>query len=264
MTKINLRYLLPLLGFFAVCCFNLFAHDVAMSIGKTPSQANKYRSINAVPRLIDHSWMTLSTWYQRHSEHLQLARESSPDILFLGDSITESWNWGEGRQEVYQQYFSQYKAANFAIGGDMTQNLLWRLQHGLKGNLSPKVAVIMIGTNNFLHQHQSPEEVAIGVKHVISQVQIMYPDIKVLTLGILPLFQNADNNSRLYVAQTNKLINNFADDMSVTFLDFSSKFLDKNGDIPQALMADFIHPTAQGLHIVAKHVAPAIKVLLGK
>lgn len=41
------------------------------------------------------------------------------------------------------------KAANFGIGGDRTQHVLWRITEGkeLEG-INPKVAVMMIGTNN--------------------------------------------------------------------------------------------------------------------
>ena len=223
-----------------------------------------YRSTTAEPRMIDHSWMSLSQWYHRHADHVTIAREKNPEILFLGDSITESWAWGDGRLDVYQQYFGQYSAENFAIGGDMTQNLLWRLQHGIDGSIAPNITILMIGTNNFLHQQQSPQEVSAGVKAVITQVQKNYPNTTILTLGILPLHQSADNNSRQYVAQTNQLIEQLADNQSVFFLNFSDKFLDRQGNIPQALMTDYIHPTAKGLQIVAEHVAPVLKTWLGK
>lgn len=223
-----------------------------------------YRSTTPEPRSIEHSWMSVEQWYKRHNNHLTIAQNENPELLFLGDSITESWSWGEGRSDIYQTYFSQYKAANFAIGGDMTQNLLWRLQHGIKGNITPKVAVLMIGTNNFLHQNQPPIEVAAGVKSVITQIQKNYPAIKILTIGILPLHQNSDNTSRKSIHQTNKLISQFADNQSVFFINFSDEFLDTQGQIPQSLMADYIHPTAKGLDIVAKNISPVLLSWLGK
>lgn len=238
--------------------------NVQTSANPTSPVTQNYRATTAAPRMIDHSWMSKSQWYQRHSDHVKQARKQKPDILFLGDSITESWAWGDGRNEVYQAYFSQYAALNFAIGGDMTQNLLWRLQHGLTGNITPKVAVLMIGTNNFLHQQQSPEEVAAGVKAVIAQIKNNYPQIKILTLAILPIYQKGNNDSRQYVMQANQLISQLADYKSVFFLDLSDKFLDKHGDIPVALMADYIHPTAKGLNIIAKYVAAVLQTWLGK
>lgn len=232
---------------------------------KTINQAaTTYRSTTAEPRTIEHSWMSVAQWYKMHRNHIDIAQDKNPDLLFIGDSITESWAWGDGRDDVYKRYFSQYNAANFAIGGDMTQNLLWRLQHGLKGNISPKVAVLMIGTNNFLHQHQTPEEIAAGVKVVVEQLQRNYPNIKILTLGILPIHKADQNNSRQYVSQANTLIAQLADNQSVFFLNFGDKFLNKKNNIPKELMDDYIHPTAKGLEIVAKNVSPVLKSWLKK
>jgi len=206
--------------------------------------------------------MTVENWYQQHKSHLKIANNKKPELLFIGDSITNSWTWGDGRSDVYQTYFHQYDAENFAIGGDMTQNLLWRLQHGLKGTIKPKVVVLMIGTNNFLHEQQTPEQVVAGVKAVIEQIQTNYQDVKVLTLAILPIYQNSDNFSRQYIPKTNKLISQLSNNHSIFFLNFSDSFLDDHGNIPAALMDDYIHPTAQGLEIIAKNIAPTLKMLL--
>lgn len=230
----------------------------------TTEQTQTSKATTPTPRTLNFSWMTVKQWQQKHQSHIDIATTKNPDILFIGDSITESWTWGDGRSDVYHAYFDQYNAANFAIGGDMTQNLLWRLQHGIKGNIQPKVAILMIGTNNFLHQQQQPSEVLAGVKAVIEQIQANYQDVKILTLAILPIYQNHDNASRQYIPKTNQLLAQLADNKRVFFLNFSDQFLDENGDIPSALMADYIHPTAKGLEIVAKNIAPALQHLLNK
>ena len=82
---------------------------------------------------------------QRHKEFLKLAAQGNIDVLFIGDSITQGWS----NNKVWKEYYVPLKAANFGIGGDQTGHVLWRITEGkeLEG-ISPKVAVVMIGTNN--------------------------------------------------------------------------------------------------------------------
>src|SRR5205814_1275689 len=86
-------------------------------------------------------------WVKRHKAFLERAKQGDVDVLFLGDSITQGWE-GAGKQ-VWKDHFEKLKAANFGIGGDQTQHVLWRITEGkeLEG-IHPKVIVLMIGTNN--------------------------------------------------------------------------------------------------------------------
>ncbi|HWB20272.1 MAG TPA: hypothetical protein VG711_08235, partial [Phycisphaerales bacterium] len=65
----------------------------------------------------------------RHAEHLKVAQAGGFTVAFLGDSITEGW-LGAGKP-VWEELDKNYHVANFGIGGDRTQHVLWRLDHGL-------------------------------------------------------------------------------------------------------------------------------------
>ena len=229
----------------------------AKPVSNPPTQITP-AAIKPVPRTKEFSWMSVSRWYQMHSEDVAAAQQKSVELLFVGDSITESWGWGEGRSEVYQQYFGDFNAANFAVGGDMTQNLLWRLQHNTKGQLQPTAIVMMIGVNNFLHEQHAPEDVISGIKANLTQLQHNYPNAKILVIGVLPFFKNADNPSRQQVIHVNRAVAQLADNTHIFHVNVNADFLDDNGEIPATLMADYIHPTAAGLEIIAKSVAPII------
>ena len=73
-------------------------------------------------------------------------QKGNVDLLFIGDSITHGWEGGG--KEVWKKYYGKRNAVNLGIGGDRTQHVLWRLDHGNIDGISPKLAVIMIGTNN--------------------------------------------------------------------------------------------------------------------
>ena len=87
------------------------------------------------------------------------------ELAFIGDSITQGW---EGRgKDVWEKYYGDRKAINLGIGGDRTEHVIWRLTHGNLGKIKPKVAVLMIGTNNTGHFDQDPAEVAAGVERIL-------------------------------------------------------------------------------------------------
>src|SRR6202051_2635650 len=88
------------------------------------------------------------------------------DIIFIGDSITEGW-LGAGKA-VWEKYYAPRHALDFGISGDKTQNVLWRLNNMQIQGLKPKVAVILIGTNNTAN---NPHEIADGVKAVLANTQ---------------------------------------------------------------------------------------------
>ena len=89
------------------------------------------------------------------------------NLIFIGDSITHGWEGGG--KEVWQKYYAKRNAVNLGIGGDQTQHVLWRLDHGNIDGISPKLAVLMIGTNNA--GSNKPEEIAAGVKAIVEKLR---------------------------------------------------------------------------------------------
>ena len=81
------------------------------------------------------------------------------DLAFVGDSITRRWR-GDGNKEVWNKYWGSYRAVNMGIGGDRTQNVLWRLKNGQLDGYQARVFVVMIGTNNCWGPKTVPEDVA--------------------------------------------------------------------------------------------------------
>jgi lysophospholipase L1-like esterase len=67
------------------------------------------------------------------------------------------------------------KAANFGIGGDRTQHVIWRLQNGELDGIKPKVVQLMIGTNNSNGSDNTAEEIADGVKGIIDEIKKKSP-----------------------------------------------------------------------------------------
>src|SRR5262249_29418296 len=121
-----------------------------------------------------------SAWVQLHQQFLERARAGKIDLLFLGDSITQGW----GQNEAWKKHYGPRNAANFGIGGDRTQHVLWRLDSGEIDGIAPKVVVLMIGTNNV--GSNKPEEIAEGVRAIVDKLRAKLPKSKILLLGIFP------------------------------------------------------------------------------
>lgn len=226
------------------------------------AQAAQNSAVIAKPRDKEFDWMSISQWYHKHADHVAIAKEGKAELIFLGDSITESWNWGEQQQATFQQHFGRYPSANFGIGGDQTQNLLWRLQNGLKGQLKPKLVIVLIGVNNFGHSQHSPEQVSEGVEAVVEQSLINYPDAYVLVSGVFPFDQNADSANRTRVKDLNALLSKLDSKARVWVKDLGGVFLEQDGSIDSSIMGDFLHPSAAGLERYANKLSPIVDKLM--
>jgi len=72
-----------------------------------------------------------------HERFLGTAKEGKAQIVFLGDSITEGWRRSK---DIWDKAFGADTPANFGIGGDRTQHVLWRIQNGELNGIKPKAA----------------------------------------------------------------------------------------------------------------------------
>lgn len=182
-------------------------------------------------------------------------------VIFVGDSITQGWE-GEGR-EVWAQYYAARNAINLGIGGDRTQHVLWRLDHGNLTGLKPKAAVVMIGTNNSNGEDNTVEQIAEGVTAIVRKLQERLPETKVL---LIPIFPRSENPSpqRGKILQVNQIIQKLADGQTVQWVDFGHRFLASDGTLPRDLMPDFLHLSSKAYGIWAESLEPVLAAALGE
>lgn len=195
---------------------------------------------------------------KRHATFMNRLKDGPVDLVFLGDSITDGW---PRTGELTWFKFAKYNPANFGISGETTEQVLWRITNGELEGISPKAVVIMIGTNNIgQFDDEKPEWAAAGIKKIIETVKAKLPKAKILLLAVFPRNEKASAN-RAEVAAINKIIAGYADD-TVTFLDIGDKFLDANGEIPDDVMPDKLHPSAKGYRIWYEAMSPTLDKLM--
>jgi len=192
---------------------------------------------------------------KRHESFVKRAKEGDIGLLFLGDSITQGWG-GSGR-EVWKKYYEPLKAANFGIGGDQTQHVLWRITNGELDGISPKVVVLMIGTNNT--GGNTAESIAKADAKIVRTIREECPKSKVLLLAIFPRSSAASMEK---IKKINAELAKLDDGKTVRYLDIGGKFLGPDGTIPKDIMPDGLHPNAKGYQIWADAMQPLLEEMM--
>ncbi|MBI3837950.1 MAG: GDSL family lipase [Planctomycetia bacterium] len=200
-------------------------------------------------------------WMQRHESFNQRAKQGNVDLVLIGDSITQGWE-GAGK-DVWSKYYTKRNAMNLGIGGDRTQHVLWRLDHGNIDGISPKLAVLMIGTNNSNGADNTPEEIAAGIDAIVKKLRAKLPNTKVLILAVFPRGEKP-NPQREKNAKASEIAAKTADDKMVYFLDIGGKFLTPDGTLTKDIMPDYLHLSPQGYEIWASSIEPMVAQLMGE
>ncbi len=227
----------------------LLACTLLTGVGRAEDKAPD--TVTPVPR--EGNWMT------RHQSFNDRVKQGNVDLLLIGDSITQGWE-GAGK-DVWAKYYGKRNAVNLGIGGDRTQHVLWRLDHGNVDGIAPKLAVLMIGTNN--SGGNTAEEIGAGIEAIVKKLREKLPQTKVLILAVFPR-GDKPNPMREKNAKASQIAAKLADDKMVFFLDIGDKFLAPDGTLTKEIMPDFLHLSPAGYEIWAASTEPTVAKLMGE
>jgi len=231
----------------------LAAAFVAISLPSlSPAQEKPNDAIVGAPR--DANWM------KRHDSFNERVKQGNADLLFIGDSITQGWE--RAGKAVWDEFYAKRNAVNLGIGGDRTQHVLWRLDHGNIEGIQPKLAVLMIGTNNA--SSNTSEQIAAGVTAIVEKLRAKLPETKVLILAIFPRGPDKENAQRKVNEGANAIIQKLADNKMVHYLDIGPSFLAPDGTLSKEVMPDLLHLNEKSYRTWAEATEPKIKELLGE
>ena len=201
-----------------------------------------------------------SGFMQKHESFLKRGKEGKVGLLFVGDSITAGWA-GAGK-EVWEANYAKCDAANFGIGGDRTQHVLWRIENGELDGISPKVVVLMIGTNNT--SGDSADDIAKADTLIVQKIRAKLPNAKVLLLAIFPRGSKGTGEMGAQ-AEKIKAINaqlaKLDDGKAVRYLDIGAKFI-VDGKLPPEIMPDALHLSKKGYEIWAAAIQPMLDEMM--
>ncbi|SRR6266568_5845190 len=205
---------------------------------------------------------------KRTDDVIQRAKDNPGpcDIAFIGDSITQGWE-GAGKN-VWAKYYGSRKCLNFGVGGDRTEHVLWRFENGQLDGVKPKVAILMIGTNNSNKNKDGTEQyseadILEGVQAIVNQIRTRLPDTKLIVLSIFPRGKTF-STQRGKLLQINQALEKLADGKNIFYIDFGSQLIEPDGSISTEMMRDALHPGEKGYEIWAAAIEPKLKELLGE
>ena len=204
------------------------------------------------------------SWLDTHAGLVKTVQANAGpiDVLLVGDSITQQWGtaWAEA--------FPAWKTVNIGIGGDKTQNVLWRLDHGGVAGLEPRAVVLLIGNNNmFFTPETGIEPAARGIKACADNLREKFPRTPLIVVKVFPA--HAPGN-RFYedIKKVNAALGALSLDADplVHVLDMSGEMVEADGSLKAGLFTpDNIHLTQEGGYaLFAGRLKPLLERLLAQ
>jgi lysophospholipase L1-like esterase len=206
-----------------------------------------------------------------HQQLLAKAKTGQIDVYFEGDSITRRWGATDYPQllENWTKNFFGWNAADFGVGADRIENILWRLENGELDGVNPKVIVLLAGTNNVGNKvppggiDAAVDDVTKGVGSVLRVMQSKAPNAVIILMGIFPRNDNMDVMPE--IDRINANLAKMADGRKIRYLNINHQLADAQGRLHEGMMnaTDKLHPMVNGYQVWAEALKPLLTELLG-
>jgi lysophospholipase L1-like esterase len=194
-----------------------------------------------------------------HRRMVEALAGTAPQILFAGDSLTLGWQF-QGRAS-WDRYFVPLSAANIGLAGDTTRMLLWRIENGAVDPVSPRLVVLMIGTNDL--PGDDVASIVQGIEAVVQAITKRLPNARLLLLGLLPRDAARDTVMRRKAIEVNARIKSLADDKTIVFAEFGDALLEADGSLSEVISPDALHLSADGYARLAVLLYETIRAMPG-
>jgi beta-glucosidase len=182
-------------------------------------------------------------WQDYAHELAAAARAARPLTLFIGDSI--SARWLDDGLEVWKRDPHLRGAFTLGIGGDTTQNVLWRIREGALDGLDPAVAIVMIGVNDV--DDFDAASIARGVLAVVAATRERLADARLIVFGVLPRGVAPEEPGRRSIAAIDAALAEHRFGANAQYVDATRAFVDAHGrQIATYFHDDRVHLTAAG------------------
>lgn len=169
-----------------------------------------------------------------------------PDIVFIGDSITEAFNFSYAG-------ISKYTIVNSGISGDRVRNLHHRIYPDAI-DLKPSKVVIMIGINDLLSEEPNTlENYEENIQSLFNEYkknveELLANNIDVVCCGVIRIFKWEHNTVFIneQINLYNSLIQELCSQHNLTFVDYNEVLGNRFGGLDTTFTKDGLHPDETG------------------
>ena len=202
-------------------------------------------------------WANLNK-YKDENASLALPLSDESRVVFMGNSITESWG------EISPAFFLGKHYINRGISGQTTGQMLLRFRSDVI-NLKPTVVVILAGTND-IAGNTGPTTIKLIAENIFSMAELAKANsIKVILSSVLPAYDypwKPGLNPAKKIVELNKLLKNYADKNEIIYLDYFSSLVDARLGLKSKYTRDGVHPNKAGYKVMAPLAKKAIEKAL--
>ena len=236
-----------------------------------PAQAQANKEVDTLRKELQRTVQKLSDWpdlsrYRAANARLPLPKPNEQRVVFLGDSITDSW--------LLEQAFPGRPYVNRGISGQTTPQMLLRFRPDVI-ELKPRVVVILAGTNDIAGNTgpMTLEETQGNIASMCELAQVHR--IRVVLSSVLPindysrnvftqLIVRSGNRPPEQIRALNDWLKSYAKANSHTYLDYYAATVDADGWLRAQLSDDGLHPNAQGYAVMTPLAEKAVRQALAR
>lgn len=185
------------------------------------------------------SYMT-TKYKLRYTVHSSLKVDST-DIVFLGNSITENFEWGE--------YFKNPHIKNRGIGGDVIKGVINRLN--TVG--SPKKLFVLIGINDI----NTGNQIDLIYRDYNNLLNLLKNENHIQEINVISVLPTEGRLAKLNpkILEVNKRLVELCSIVGVRYIDLHSILINEKGELKKEFSVDGVHLTGEAYNSICNILA---------